>query len=181
MNNFDLAYLQHQMNRQGILMSFSGPFSHSIIEELGKAVKNYLENAQVTRSALMDVFAVYIEQAQNVRNYIARWEQHPEQVRLANSGIVVIAREGKRYVVSSGNLLDQADAPPLVARLERLRALDKTGLKTLYKEQMRQPLTAEGGAGLGLTEMARKSVEPLEHTLSAVDDRYVFFSLRVVI
>lgn len=181
MNNLDLVRLQQELSRQGILMSFSGPFSHSIIEELGKAVKNHLENAQVTRSALMDVFAVYIEQAQNVRNYIARWEQHPEQARLANSGIVVIAREGERYVVSSGNLLDQADAPTLLARLERLRALDKTGLKALYKEQMRQPLTAAGGAGLGLTEMARKATEPLAHTLSAVDERYVFFSLRVVI
>ncbi len=181
MNNLDLVHLQYELSRQGILMSFSGPFSHSIIEELGKAVKNHLKDAQVAHSALMDVFAVYIEQAQNVRNYIARREQRSEQERLANSGIVVIARQGERYVVSSGNLLDQADAPALVARLEHLRGLDKAGLKALHREQMRRPLTAEGGAGLGLTEMARKASEPLQHTLSAVDDRYVFFSLRVVI
>ncbi|CDH47067.1 MAG: hypothetical protein IPL59_20810 [Candidatus Competibacteraceae bacterium] len=181
MNPLDLTRLQQELSDQGILMSFSGPFSHSIIEELGKAVKNHLENAQATRSVLMDVFAVYIEQAQNVRNYISRWEQHADQARLANSGIVVIAREGERYVVSSGNLLSWADAPTLMARLERLRDLDKAGLKALYKEQMRQPLTAEGGAGLGLTEMARKASEPLEHTLSTVDDQYLFFSLRVVI
>lgn len=181
MKPLDLARLQQELSDQGILMSFSGPFSHSIIEELGKAVKNHLENAQVTRSALMDVFAVYIEQAQNVRNYIARWERHSDQARLENSGIVVIAREEARYVVSSGNLLSRADAPALAARLERLRALDKAGLKALHKEQMRQPLTEEGGAGLGLTEMARKASEPLEHMLRAVDDQYLFFSLRVVI
>ena len=181
MNSLDLVRLQNELNAQGILLSFSGPFSHSIIEELGKAVKNYLESAQVARSALMDVFAVYIEQAQNVRNYIARWEQHPEQARLTNSGIVVIAREGERYVVSSGNLLEQTGAPPLAAHLERLRALDKAGLKALYRERMRQPLTAAGGAGLGLIAMARKATAPLEYTCSAVDERYVFFSLRVLI
>ena len=181
MNLLDLARLQHELNDQGILMSFSGPFSHSIIEELGKAVKNHLESLQTAHSALMDVFAIYIEQAQNVRNYIARWEQHPDQSRLANSGIVVIASEGDRYIVSSGNLLNRADMPTLVERLEHLQALDKAGLKALYKQQMRQPLTAEGGAGLGLTEMARKASEPLQHILSAVDEQYLFFSLRVVI
>ena len=180
-NSLDLVRLQHELSAQGILLSFSGPFSHSIIEELGNAVKNYLENAQATRTVLMDVFAVYIEQAQNVRNYITCWDQHPDQARLANSGIVVIAREDGRYVVSSGNLLKQTSAPPLTAHLERLRALAKAGLKALYREQLRQPLTPTGGAGLGLIEMARKATAPLEYAFSTVDDRYVFFSLRVLI
>ncbi len=181
MNHLDLVRLQEELSAQGILMSFSGPFSHSIIEELGVAVKHYLESAQVARSALMDVFAIYIEQAQNVRNYIGRWEQDPEQARLSRSGIVVVAREGERYVVSSGNLVDRADIPPLVAHLERVRALDKAGLKVLYWQQMRQPLNDRGGAGLGLIEMARKATVPLEYALSAVDEQYAFFSLRVVI
>lgn len=181
MHTLDLARLQDELNTQGILMSFSGPFSHSIIEELGKAVRNYLESAQVARSALMDVFAVYIEQAQNVRNYIGRREGSIDHARLANSGIVVIARESERHVVSSGNLLERTDAPALVAHLEHLRSLDKAGLKILYKERMRQPLTEVGGAGLGLIEMARKAAMPLDYAFSAVDERYVFFSLRVVV
>lgn len=179
MNPLDLARLQAELSGQGILMSFSGPFSHSIIEELGKAVRNYLENAQVTRSALMDVFAVYIEQAQNVRNYISRREGDPDHERLANSGIVIIAREGEHYIVSSGNLLERIDAPPLVAWLEQLRGLDKGGLKALHKERMRQPSSPEGGAGLGLIEMARKATTPLEYVLSTMDEQYAFFSLRV--
>ncbi len=181
MNNLDLVRLQEALSAQGILMSFSGPFSHSIIEELGVAVKNYLESAQVARPALMDVFAIYIEQAQNVRNYIDRWQQGPEQARLSHSGIVVVARKDGRYMVSSGNLVDRVDTPPLVAHLEHLRALDKAGLKALYKQQMRQPLDDRGGAGLGLIEMARKAVAPLDYALSAVDEQYMFFSLRVMV
>ncbi|MDG4553776.1 MAG: SiaB family protein kinase [Candidatus Competibacter sp.] len=181
MDNLDLVRLQEELSAQGILMSFSGPFSHSIIEELGVAVKNYLESAQVARPALMDVFAVYIEQAQNVRNYIDRREQGPEQARLSHSGIVVVARKDGRYVVSSGNLVDRVDAPSLVAHLERLRALDKAGLKALYKQRMREPLSDRSGAGLGLIDMARKAAEPLDYGLSAVDEQYMFFSLRVMI
>lgn len=180
MKNFDLVRLKDELSERDILMIFSGPFSHSIIEELGKAVRNHLETAQLSRTVVMDVFAVYVEQAQNVRNYISRWEQRPDGARVVNSGIVVIARDSERYVVSSGNLIAQADAAPLAAYLEQLRALDKSGLKALYRERLRQPLNENGGAGLGLIEMARKAVQPLQYALTTVDD-YVFFTLRVVI
>ncbi|HAS50537.1 MAG TPA: hypothetical protein DCS21_01795, partial [Gammaproteobacteria bacterium] len=114
MKDFDLVRLKDELGERGILMIFSGPFSHSIIEELGKAVRNHLENALLSRTTMMDVFAVYVEQAQNVRNYLGRWQDAREGERFAHSGIVVIARDGERYVISSGNLMAQADAAPLV-------------------------------------------------------------------
>jgi hypothetical protein len=120
-----------------------------------------------------------IEPAQNVRDYLYRREEDSDHERLATSGIVVVAREGERYLVSSGNLVERTDAPPLVAWLEQLRGLDKAGLKALHKKRMRQPPTPRGSAGLGLIEMARKATMPLEYVLSTVDERYAFFSPRV--
>jgi hypothetical protein len=180
MKDFDLVRWQGDLSERSILMIFSGPFSHSIIEELGNAVRNHLENASLSRTAIMDVFAVYVEQAQNVRNYLDRWQAESGGERIAHSGIVVIARDGERYVVSSGNLIAQADVASLVTRLEQLRALDKAGLKALYKERLRDPLSEAGGGGLGLIEMARKAAIPLQYALTTVDE-YVFFTLRVVI
>lgn len=64
--------------------------------------------------------------------------------------------------------------------LEKLRGLDKAGLKAVYKEQSRKPREAgASGAGLGLIDMARKATRPLEYSLRAVDDTYFFFSLEV--
>ncbi|MCP5158445.1 MAG: hypothetical protein H6974_14845 [Gammaproteobacteria bacterium] len=180
MKDFDLVRLKDELGERGILISFSGPFSHSIIEELGKVVRNHLENTRLSRTAMMDVFAVYVEQAQNVGNYLRHWEQEPSGERIASSGIVVIARDGERYVVSSGNLMVQIDVAPLVVYLEQLRALDKAGLKALHKQKLRQPLSEAGGGGLGLIEMARKATMPLQYALTTVDAG-VFFTLRVVI
>ena len=182
MHDFDLVQLRDELSERGILMIFSGPFSHSIIEELGEAVRNYLQSAQVNRPAMMDVFAVYIEQAQNVRNYMRRWEMSadPHGARIMQSGIVVIARDQGHYVISSGNLIAQADVSALVARLEEIRALDKPGLKALHKERLRVPLSDGGNAGLELIEMARKASQPLQYALTTVDE-YVFFTLRIVI
>ncbi|MBP2231469.1 hypothetical protein J2847_004788 [Azospirillum agricola] len=181
MKGTDLFNLQELLSRQKLLICFSGPFSHSVIEELGKAVRNHLETEQIGKSAIMDVFSVYVEQAQNVRNYTASCEAAGRPIP-ANSGIVVIGKDGDHYVVSSGNLVEADAVPVLSASLDRLRGLDKAGLKAAYKEQSRKPReAAASGAGLGLIDMARKASRPLDYAVRPVDSRYFFFSLEVQI
>ncbi len=178
----NLHDLRHTLSSQGALICFNGPFTHSIIEELGKAVRKYLENEEVQKSALMDVFSVYIEATQNVSNYANRDEwRETERTRL-NAGIVVIGREGDRYVVQSGNPVRPEDAAVLRERLDRLIALDKAGLKALYKEQARSKLgPGSSSAGLGLIDMARKASEPLEYALVPDQAGLSFFSLKVIV
>ncbi len=179
MKGTDLFNLQELLSRQRLLICFSGPFSHSVIEELGKAVRNHLESERIEKSSIMDVFSVYVEQAQNVRNYTASREAAGRPIP-ANNGIVVIGKDGDHYVVSSGNLVEADDVPALSALLDRLRGLDKAGLKAAYKEQSRKPREAGGtGAGLGLIDMARKAARPLDYSVRPIDQRYSFFSLEV--
>jgi hypothetical protein len=180
MNGIDLFNLQGILSQQKLLICFSGPFSHSVIEELGNALRNHLDQDRIEKSAVMDVFSVYVEQAQNVRNYTLACEAAGRPIPAGN-GIVVIGKDGDHYVVSSGNLVEAADGPPLSARLERLRGLGKAELKAAYKEQARKPRVPAVGAGtgLGLIDMARKARRPLDHALRTIDDRYSFFSLEV--
>ncbi len=174
--------LRKRLSEQGILISFNGPFSHSIIEELGKAVKHYLEMEEVRKTALMDVFSVYIEATQNVRNYGARADLEEATRTKVGSGIIVIARSEDRYIVSSGNLVRAEDGAELSQRLEELRGMDKAQLKARYKEQMRKEIPPGAqGAGLGLIDMARKASEPLAYDLVPDGDGFAFFTLRVTI
>jgi hypothetical protein len=163
--------------RENVLLCFNGPFSHSIIEELGKALKAHLEGDRLAKSAIMDVFSVFIEQTQNVKNYTKGSGALPETAR---TGIVVIGKEGERYMVGSGNLVAAADIHPLVARIERLKGLDKPALKALYKDQLRAAPVGPG-AGLGLISMARVATEPLRYVVEPAGEGLVFFSLGAVI
>jgi hypothetical protein len=177
----NLYDLRESFTRDEILICFSGPFSHSIIEELGNATKRYLEEAQLTRASLMDVFSIFIEQTQNVRNYA---EMKAAEGNLAldfNSGIVVIARSGDRYVVSSGNIVERADVRNATEKLDRLGKLDRPGLKAAYKEQLRRDQEPGKGGGLGLIDMSRKATEPLEYSIREIDERYCFFSLKATV
>jgi len=177
----DLYDLRARLNGDEILICFAGPFSHSIIEELGTAVRHYLEEEQVTRASLMNVFAVFVEQAQNVKNYTARKAAESPGTSHFNSSIVVIGRSSDKYLVASGNVVERTDIAPVMARIEQLNRLDRQELKALYKEQLRRSPAPGRGAGLGLIDMARNVSAPLEASLREIDDKTCFFSLKALI
>lgn len=177
-----LLALHRQFEDANIQICFNGPLSHSIIEELGLAVRRYLENEPSGSDKMMDVFSVYIEQTQNVRNYVKTKAPESEYHSQYNAITLMIGREGEHYVVMSGNIVHQSDVNNLITKIEQLRLLDASGLKALYKEQRRKPLDANArGAGLGLIDMARKTSQPLSYELQPIDENLAFFTLKAVV
>ena len=176
----DLYGLRKSFIDGEVLICFNGPFSHSIIEEIGIAVRRYLETETTSRSAVSDVFAVFVELAQNVQSYTGRLKERKDEPGL-DAGTLAIGRRGDGYAVSAGNMMNQADVAGLSAQLETLRSMDKPALKALYKEKLRRPRLPDGGAGLGLIDVARRANQPLSWSFREIDDRYRFFSLSVIV
>jgi len=185
MNSLDLWELRQQLDAAKILICFNGPLSQSIIEQLGLAVKRYLEAETLDEGRLYDVFAVYIEQSQNIQNYNARKaaEGVPGVVWRYDAATIAIGRaDAEHYLVTSGNPVARADLPALTGMLDALAGLDAEGLKTRFREQRRKP-RSEGmvNAGLGLIDMARKSSRPLEYQVRDMDEHTAYFHLIAVI
>ena len=180
MEPFDLFSMRESYNRQQIMLCFNGPISRSLIEEIGNALRNYLAADHAHPSAAMDVFGVYIELTQNIRHYAQQkgWTETD-----ASATVVVARNDAGHYVVSAGNIIEQADGEALLACIDELASLDKAALKARYKEQLRKPREAEAasGAGLGLIDIARKSSAPLQGSLRRLTDGRAFVSLRAEI
>jgi hypothetical protein len=68
-------------------------------------------------------------------------------------------------------------------RIDELNAMDKSALRKHYKEQIRGENANPNskGAGIGLTEIARRSSAPIEYTFTPYDDGLVFFSMSVTV
>ena len=175
----ELDRIRQFLADEDILMCFNGPFRHSILEELGQAVRSHLEAEDVRPSAMTDVFSVFIEATQNASNYARSeaWTQ-AEKAR-AQGGVLVIGREADRYRIRCGNFIRPAAGPPLLARLDALAALDPVGLKALYKTQLRGTRPSGPGAGLGLIRMARTASRPLSYEVAPGEVGLDFFSLTV--
>lgn len=176
----DLLSLRESYLQQQIMLCFNGPISRSLIEEIGNALRNYLQGQPTPPSSAMDVFAVYIEMTQNIRHYAKAQGYSDEQ---ATATIAVARDEAGRYLVSAGNLVEMADGRRLVEMVNELAHLDAGELKRAYKQQLRRPRDEQAisGAGLGLLDMARKSSKPLDPVLQALPSGQGFFSLTATI
>ncbi|MBP7563765.1 MAG: SiaB family protein kinase [Candidatus Cloacimonetes bacterium] len=174
-----LLQLKEYFSKEGILINFCGAFNHSIIEEIGNATRKYLEGEQLEKGVITDVFAVYIEQTQNINNYLKRRNLTQGADSVA---IIMISNRDDLYIISSGNSILKEDVPALTEYLEHLNSLDKAGLRKLYKEQMRKPVP-EGayGAGLGLIDMSRRAYLKLEYQFEHQNDTHDFFNLKVTV
>lgn len=179
MDHADLYALRETYNREQILLCFNGPFSQGLIEEIGNALRKYMQSEAASTSSALDVFAVYIEIAQNIQHYAAARSYNDVDA----SATVVISRDGAgHYSITAGNIVEAADGPPLVERIQQVAAMDKAQLKAAYKEQLRQPREPGGGAGLGLLDISRKATVPISCSLHPLEtEGRSFFSLRVVI
>ncbi|WP_028324906.1 biofilm regulation protein kinase SiaB [Desulfatirhabdium butyrativorans] len=175
---YDLYDLREDFDRQHIMVCFNGPINAALIEEIGRALRDYLRNQQEAPTAVVDIFAVYIEMTQNIRRYA---DQHRDLAGAGNA-VIVVSRNDGHYVVSAGNVVAQNDGAALLARVRELGSLDTAGLKAVFKAQLRQPReTLSGSAGLGLIDMARKAAQPISACVREIDAARSFFSLRVVL
>jgi len=176
----NLFALREFFSGERILICFNGPISRTLIGEIGAALKDHIESTQSHETAAIDVFSVYIEMSQNIRHYAAKMGYSDME---AAATVVIAEVEDGRYSVSAGNLVELADGESLVKRVDALAPLNKSELKALYKQQLRMPRDdgQTSGAGLGLIEMARKAIAPLEPKLDPGPDGKVFFSLRAII
>ena len=105
------------LRKQGIIFAYSGYLTEAVLSGVGEVIKHKLALDDADTKTLRGVFAVFVEQMQNMIRYSAEKEPNsatePPLLEL-RYGILTIGREGDDYVVHAGNLVARSD-------VERLR------------------------------------------------------------
>ena len=182
----ELFGFQTQLRRSGIVFTYCGYVTEPVLTGVGDALKQKLAIDDMDTRTARSVFAVFVEQMQNIIRYSAEKgdglgaESGPAaELRY---GIMTIGRESDSFVVRTGNLIDKADVERLQLRLDHIRKADKDALKTMYKETLRlEPEKGLKGAGVGFIEIARRASKPIKFDFVDVDDRFAFFALEAEI
>lgn len=178
----DLYSFNNQLNRDGILYCYSGPFTRGIVEEIGEMMRRKIEKETNSMNTSMKVFSVFVEQVQNIMNHSDGKIQDSDEEASYSEGIAIIGKAGDDYFTLCGNLVDISKKEVIENSILEINKLDKAEVKQLYKQKLKNDELKVGkGAGIGLLDIARKSNEPLKYHFQDVDDKYVFFSLYVKI
>lgn len=167
-----LYALKKNFSKRGIFFSFSGPLSQDVMVEIGSTLKQKMKLEEASKTTVIRVFSMVVENAQNIIYYSAE-ESH---------GIITVGSEGDHYFVLSGNMVENEKVERLNKKLAALKTMDKTELKKYYKKKRKVGPDGESkGGGLGFIEMARKASQPIEYSFKKIDEKYSFFSVKIII
>jgi Family of unknown function (DUF6272) len=189
----ELFGFRSQLRRSGIMFAYCGYVTEPVLSGVGDALKQRLVIEDTDTKTVRSVFAVFVEQMQNIIRYSAEKGASPSAANgepgagagaasELRYGIMTIGREADGFVVKAGNLVDKSDVERLRARLEQIRSADRDTLKAMYKETLKaEPEAGSKGAGVGFIEIARRATRPIAFDFAEVDDQFAFFALEAVI
>jgi len=125
------------------------------------------------------VFNVMVESLQNIVKHSDKLIKEGVEDHMA---IFTIGRTTESYSVLTGNPIKNENIEGLSAKIDQINALDKDGLKNLYKEIIKSTeISEKGGAGLGFVDMARKSGNKIDYEFYKMNDEFSFFIMKVTI
>ncbi len=183
----NLYQFREILRQQGVYFSFMGPMSQTLMEGLSTILRQKLKLEEASTPTIKNVFAVVIEQAQNIIYYSAERVSIGEESGAHEEypvGAIVIGFDGEHYFVVSGNMIQKSKVEILKERLTPLQTMTKEELKKLFKESRRkgrEPGSDSKGAGLGFIDMARKASAPIQFDFQDIDENMSFFSLMTLI
>mgnify|MGYP000089732423 FL=1 len=136
---------------------FSGPLSESALSAISDAVKNRVFEASDKRPLATKIFAIFIEQAQNIIRYSAESIAADDEIDAMGIGTVAISGSDVGFIIEAVNPIHPEIIPRLEKNLIELQAMSGDELKVAYTERLKSgPPEGSKGAGLGFIQMARK-------------------------
>ena len=176
--------IQHyfkQAEEDGVILCMRGPMSQEIIEMIENLLKKRVEQEQPASHKTLRVFAIFVEQVQNIIRYSGERVATPPSNEEAGVGMVIVGHRDGHFFVSCGNLIKTTDQPLLEQQLTTIQGMNREQLRAHFKERGRsEPMAGSRGAGLGLIEMARKSSD-FSFNFAPWDDLLTLFSIQVII
>lgn len=176
----DMLDLRNTLDRQEITFCYSGYMTEGVLMGIGNAIRAHLEIGDADAKVAKSVFAVFVEQVQNVIRYSAeKIGEDPSELRF---GVLTVGTHHERPFVACGNAIHEEDADRLRASLEHIKSLDRDGLKAMWKEVLRGE-TPQGskGAGVGFIDIARHARNGIEFDFRPLDGGFVFFTLKALL
>ncbi len=178
--NFDEYY--NNLNKGEILLAYNGTITADWINGVLETVENKLDNMGVDPRVKKKMYNVLVEGLQNLYHHVDDLPADITDKFAHKFGVVVIKKEPEGFRISLGNFIDIKKSSYLKDKIDKINSLSEEEIKDMYKFILNhQKLSAKGGGGLGLLDMARKSSNKLEYTFYDFNDKFQFFNLDLFI
>ncbi|MCB6182696.1 SiaB family protein kinase [Leeia sp. TBRC 13508] len=168
----------------GVLFYYNGALSQNVINTMSDTLKQRLAQEEGTQTKARKLFSSFIEMVQNALFY----SPNNPDVEGEKIGSVAVGKDGDKFYVVCGNLVESKYADRIREKVEPLRSMTLDEIKAAYRTQLKNEMHHEEdkvskGAGLGFLTVARDASEPIEYRLVEVPthEELAYFYLKAVI
>lgn len=181
--SFDLNEYYKQLNEGEVLLSYKGSITSDLISNVLEVVEEKLEDLNETSKIRKKVYNVLVESLQNLYHHIDELPEADKGDMESKFGVLVVTRIATNvYRITTGNIVNSGKIKFLKDKIDKINSLSAEELKDMYKFILNhQKLSAKGGGGLGLVDIARKTGNKLEYNFESMTSEYYFFNLDVTI
>lgn len=174
----EFAYQLYQtMQNNEINLVYEGVVTQEITKTFTAMTEKNLAKNEESNQVQRKVFNVMVECLQNISKHADSIEEEDDK-----RGIIMVSHGRDCYNIITGNVIKNSKVDDLKKSLNHINSLDKEGLSSLYKQQMKDGRISEkGGAGLGFIDIAKKSGNKIEYHFKELNPEVSFFIMTTTI
>jgi hypothetical protein len=178
----DIFDFYDKMERNNIMLSFKGDITSELLTSILQIMESKMENLDESPKVRKKVYNVLVECLQNLYHHMDEIPSTEDNDLNNRSAIFMIGKVGEDYQVYTGNYMYTNHVEKLKSRIDTVNSMDKEELKDYYKMVLNNgEMSAKGGGGLGMIDIARKSGQKLDYEFTTLDEKCSFFTLNIKI
>jgi hypothetical protein len=171
------------MEKHNIMLSFKGDITSELLTSILQIMESKMENLDESPKMRKKVYNVLVECLQNLYHHMDEVPNVIGDPDMPNrSAIFMIGKVEDDYRIITGNYMYTSHVDNLKSRIDTVNSMDRDELKAYYKETLNNgEMSAKGGGGLGMIDIARKSGQNLGYDFQPLDNDCSFFTLTIKI
>jgi len=177
-----IKQLYAEIGENDVLFSYEGDISSDCINSILEEIETRFDGVSTNLKLRKKVYNITVESLQNLFHHSDDVPDDLIETLGKRYGMLIIAKKDDRITLTCGNYITSDKVTFLTEKIEKINSLSSEELKEMYKFILNfQKLSAKGGGGLGLIDIARKSENKLGYKFYPHNGNYYFYRLDIFV
>ena len=179
--SFNIENYFSDQPKDNIILSYRGSIDSEVINHILDSVEEKMVTVNENSKLRKRVYNVLVESLQNLYHHVDKVPDDFED-QVEKFGLLVVRKVEDGYKIVTANFVHADNIEKLEEKIKRINRSSHEEIKELYKFILNhQKLTAKGGGGLGLVDIARKTGNKLDYAFQNLNNEYYFFNLDIYV
>jgi len=179
---FEIENYFTDLGKNNIILFYKGNVDSDVINHVLDTVEEKMVEVNEQSKLRKKVYNVLVESLQNLYHHVDKVPEDFEDQSSEKFGMLVVQKVDHGYKIITGNFVQADNIEKLEEKIKRINRSSQEEIKELYKFILNhQRISAKGGGGLGLVDIARKTGNKLDYAFKEYNDKYSFFYLNILV